>query len=69
MAIDDVPSNGERVFTRPETAGANGKLLMAAGVGGLCLAALGFAAAVFGRSSQMGLHAMTTVPTILSVGA
>jgi hypothetical protein len=39
-----------------------------AGIGGLCLAAIGFVLAIFGRVGQLALHAMTTLPTLVSIG-
>jgi hypothetical protein len=63
------PSSRERTFLRPQSAGSNGTLLMLAGVAGMCVAALGFALAIYARPGQLALHSMTTLPAILSVGA
>jgi hypothetical protein len=65
----NAPSNSERVFTRSESAGPSGTLLIAGGVGGLCLAGVGFALAIYGRVGPLSLQAMTTVPTLIGIGA
>jgi hypothetical protein len=65
----DTPSNSEHVFLRSDSAGASGTLLMLAGAGGLVVAALGFTLALFGRPGLIALHAMSTLPAILSIGA
>src|SRR5689334_1870084 len=65
----EAPSRSEQVFVRSESAGSTGMVLILVGIGGLCLAALGFLVAVFGRVGQLSLHAMATFPTILSIAA
>jgi hypothetical protein len=62
-------SDRQQVFDRPDSAGPGGKSLILAGIGGLCFAAAGFALAISGRVGQLALHGMTTLPTILSIGA
>jgi uncharacterized membrane protein len=62
-------SDRESVFLRTRSAGPRGILLILVGVGGLCLAVVGFVLAVRGRAGQIALHTMSTFPTILSIGA
>ena len=66
---NDAFSKDEQVFIRPESARTNGNRMILAGIGLLCVAAIGFLVAVFGQVGQLGLHAMSTLPTILSIGA
>jgi hypothetical protein len=63
------PADRERVFVRSEAAGPSGTLLIVGGIAGLCIAAVGFAFAILGRVGQLSLHAMTTLPTLLAIGA
>jgi hypothetical protein len=65
----ETDSNSEHVFLRPDSAGPSGVLLILGGIGLLCLAAVGFVVAILGRTGQLSLHAMTTVPTLLSIAA
>jgi hypothetical protein len=44
-------------------------LLVLGGVGGLVFAVFGFALALFTRAGQLALHSMTTLPTLLGLGA
>ena len=66
---NDAFSKDEQVFIRPDSARTNGKRTILAGVGLLCIAAIGFLVAIFGQVGQLGLHAMSTLPTILGIGA
>jgi hypothetical protein len=59
----------ERVFLRPDSAVGTGKWLIVAGIGGMCFALVGFAVAAVGRTGVVGLHTMSTLPALLSVGA
>jgi hypothetical protein len=59
----------QTTFNRSSSASLTGTLLFFAGLGCLGIAAIGFGVAIFWRTSQLGLHGMSTMPAILGVAA
>lgn len=64
-ALDDV----EFVFERKQGAGLSAVLWTIGGCAALGFAVLGFVLSLVTRPNQFALHAMTTLPTLLAVGA
>ena len=60
-------SSTDTTFNRSHSASLTGTLLFFAGLGCLGMAAIGFGVAIVGRPGQLGLHAMSTMPAILSL--
>jgi hypothetical protein len=63
--LDDV----EFLFLRKENAGTTAVLWTIGGCVAVGLAVLGFAVSLVTRPNQFALHAMTTLPTLLAIGA
>jgi hypothetical protein len=59
----------EQVFLRDMGWGANPLPWLLGGLAALGFAAVGFVVAILSRVDQLSLHAMTTLPTLLGIGA
>lgn len=59
----------EGLFLRRESATTNAALWLVAGIGALVFAIVGFAIALSADVGQLSLHAMTTLPALLGIGA
>lgn len=59
----------EDLFLRRDSATSNARWCMVGGILALVFAAIGFAVAIFTRVDQLSMHAMTTLPTLLGLGA
>ncbi len=68
-ATEDSHEEVEHLFLRRDSATSNARWCMLGGVLALVSAGIGFAVAIFTRVDQLSFHAITTLPTLLGLGA
>ncbi len=61
--------NREQVFVRPDSAGLSATMWMLAGAAAIAFAVVGLVVAIRGRVGPMALQSMTTMPTLVGLGA
>jgi hypothetical protein len=66
---DSETSEGAQLFFRRSNVETQGVLLIVGGCVALCFAVVGFAVALISRVNSFSLQAMTTLPTLLGLGA
>ena len=64
-----IPDDDEHVFPLRQSAATGALLWLAGGIAALALAAVGMGVALVVRVDQLALHFMTTLPTVIGLGA
>jgi len=65
----DPHEEAESLFLRRESASTSVGLWLMAGIGALVFAVVGFVISLWGEVGQLSMHAMTTLPVLLGIGA
>jgi len=68
-ATEDSHEEVEHLFLRRDSATSNARWCLLGGILALVFAGIGFAVAIFARVDQLSMHAITTLPTLLGIGA